>query len=146
MAGIEDLKSSMIRIFADQMQDLGARAFRERLRASLARNDVDFAAMPPAAQHEFVAASHEQAQRLGLRSEQAVAAYALGALWLGVGFEESSPLLEKLLSTSVPEVRKVHAMSEWVRDQLGANSTPQSGDEALRRSFALTAPWGVAGP
>ena len=65
---------------------------------------------------------------------------------MGVGFEEASPLLQKLLSTSVPEVRKTHAMSEWVRDQLGATSTPQSGDEALRKSFALTAPWGVNGP
>ena len=136
----------MTRITADQMEHMGSRTFRERLRASLARNDIDFAAMPSSTQDEFVVACHEQAQRLGLRGESAVAAYALGALWLGVGFEEASPLLKKLLDTSVPEVRKVHAMSEWVRDHLGATSTPQSGDAAIRRSFALTAPWGVNGP
>jgi hypothetical protein len=146
MSGIPDSTSAMIHTTASQMQHLGDQAFRERLRASLARNDVDFAAMSAAAQHAFVAASHGHARLLGLRSEQAVAAYALGALWLGVGFEEASPLLQRLLRTSVPEVRKAHAMSEWVRDQLGATSTPQSGDAAIRKSFALTAPWGVNGP
>jgi hypothetical protein len=136
----------MSQISANQMRHMGDQAFRERLRASLARNDVDFAAMPTGAQREFVTASHEHARLLELRGEQAVAAYALGALWLGVGFEETSPLLQKLLSTSVPEVRKTHAMSEWVRDHLGATSTPDSGDAAIRKSFALTAPWGVNGP
>jgi len=136
----------MSQIAANQMRHMGDQAFRERLRASLARNDVDFAAMPTGAQRELVTASHEHARLLELRGEQAVAAYALGALWLGVGFEETSPLLQKLLSTSVPEVRKTHAMSEWVRDHLGATSTPDSGDAAIRKSFALTAPWGVNGP
>jgi hypothetical protein len=136
----------MNQISSEQLGQMGNRAFRERLRLSLARNDSDYSAMPATAQHEFVVASHEHARLLGLHGESAIAAYALGALWLGVGFEDGSALLQRLLGTSVPEVRKVHAMSEWVRDQLGATSTPGSGDTALRKSFALTAPWGVAGP
>lgn len=135
----------MIQISGNQMERMGDHAFRDRLRASLARNDVDFAAMPPAAQREFSTASHEHARLLELHGEQAVAAYALGALWLGVGFEEASPVLQKLLGTSLPEGRKTHAMSEWIQDQLRATSTPQSGDGAIRKSFALTAPWGVNG-
>jgi hypothetical protein len=136
----------MIQISASQMKQMGDRAFRARLRASLARNDVDFAAMTPEAQQGFVAASHEQARALGLRTEQGIAAYALGALWLGVDFEQSSNLLTSLLKAALPEARKVHAMSEWVKDRLAANPPPQSGDAALRKSFALTAPWGVVGP
>lgn len=127
------------------MRQMGDALFKDRLRLSLARNDVDFAAMAPQAQREFVAAAHEGAHAAGLRTEQGVAGYALGALWLGVGFEEGSRRLQSLLRAGLPEARKVHAMSEWVHDQLGRDATPQSGDAALRRSFVLTAPWGVSG-
>ena len=136
----------MLQCSAEQMQRIGNDVFRGRLRSSLAGNDKDFAAMSPEAQKSFVIASHEQASRLGLRTEQGVAAYALGGLWLGVGFETSSPLLQRLLQTPIPEARKVHAMGDWVHDQLGPGSTPQTGDAALRRSFGQTVNWGIHGP
>ena len=43
----------------------------------------------------------------------------------------------------VPELRKVHGMSNWVHDQLGPHATQQSGDDTLRNSFMLTKPWGL---
>ena len=136
----------MLQCSAEQMQRIGNDVFRGRLRRSLAGNDKDFAAMSPEAQKSFVIASHEQASRLGFRTEQGVAAYALGGLWLGVGFETSSPLLQRLLQSPIPEARKVHAMGDWVHDQLGPGSTPQSGDAALRRSLGQTVNWGINGP
>ena len=136
----------MFQFSAEQMKRLGDDVFRGRLISSLAGNDKDFAAMSPEAQKSFVIASHEQASRLGFRTEQGVAAYALGGLWLGVGFETSSPLLQRLLQTPIPEARKVHAMGDWVHDQLGPGSTPRSGDAALRRSLGQTVNWGINGP
>ena len=136
----------MLQCSAEQMQRIGNDVFRGRLRSSLARNDKDFAAMPYDDRQTFVIDCHEQATRLGLLTEQGVAAYAIGALWLGLDFEMASPLLQSLLQTSIPEARKVHAMSDWVHHQLGPSATPQSGDAALRRSFGQTVNWGVHGP
>ena len=128
-----------------QLGEINDDVLLSRLRRSLARADVDFAAMTPEAQQEFLGAAVPQARALGLRTEQGVAGYVLGALWLGVGFETASPLLSRLLAARVPEARKTHAMGEWVHDRLGPNPTDASGDAALRRSFALTEPWGRSG-
>ncbi len=98
---------------------------------------------PAAEQREFIEISHDRARQLGLRTEQGVAAYVLAASWMGIGFEDSVRLLKALLGAPVPELRKVHGMSQWVHDQLGPNATPESGDNALRRSFHLTRPWGL---
>jgi hypothetical protein len=136
-------KHRMIRLSPNQYARIGGNVFRERLQASLARADADFRALPPADQKEFVALAHDHARGLGFRTEQGVAAYALGASWMGIGFEEPVPLLMVLLRAPVPEVRKVHGMSDWVHDQLGPRATPESGDAALRRSFVLTTPWGL---
>ena len=127
----------------DQVDRIGGDVFRERLRKSLARNDAEFRVMPERDQREFVGLAHDQARRLGFGTEQGVAAYALGALWMGLGFEAPVRLLMVLLQARIPEARKVHGLSEWVHDQLGANATPASGDDALRRSFHLTKPWGL---
>lgn len=127
----------------DQVARIGGEVFRERLRKSLARNDAQFRTMPEADQREFVGLAHEHARRIGFRTEHGVAAYALGALWMGLGFEEPVRLLMVLLQAPIPEARKVHGMSEWVHDQLGPNATSASGDDALRRSFHLTKPWGL---
>ncbi len=126
-----------------QFEKIGANVFRDRLRRSLARADQEFGGLPEPEQREFIELSHEQARLLGFRTEQGVAAYALGALWMGLGFEEGVPLLMTLLQAPVPEVRKVHGMSEWVHDQLGPHATLASGDDALRRSVQLTRPWGL---
>lgn len=128
----------------DQVARIGGDVFRERLRKSLARNDAEFRALPQADQAEFVELAHEHARRIGFRTEQGVAAYALGALWMGLGFEEPVRLLRALLQARIPEARKVHGMSEWVHDQLGPHATAASGDDALRRSFQLTKPWGLS--
>ena len=133
----------MMQISPSQFATVGGGVFRERLRQSLARADSGFRALPQTEQSEFVELSHDHARRLGFRTEQGVAAYALGALWIGIGFEEPVRLLNVLLQAAIPEVRKVHGMSDWVHDQLGPHATPESGDDALRKSFQLTKPWGL---
>jgi hypothetical protein len=126
-----------------QFAKVGGEVFRERLRKSLARADTEFGTLPEPDQKEFIELSHEHARSLGFRTEQGVAAYALGALWMGIGFEEPVTLLMVLLRARIPEVRKVHGLSDWVHDQLGPHATPESGDDALRRSFQRTKPWGL---
>jgi hypothetical protein len=135
----------MMKISGGQQAAIGDDIFLSRLRRSLTRTDVDFAAMAPKAQDEFLVAAVARAREIPFRTEQGVAAYVLGALWLGVGFEADSSLLSRLLAARLPEIRKVHAMGEWVRDRLGPHATEASGDAALRRSFALTEPWGRSG-
>lgn len=133
----------MIQLSPDQFAKVGGEVFRERLRKSLARADAQFSTLPESDQKEFIDLGHEHARGLGFRTEQGIAAYALGALWMGIGFEEPVRLLMVLLRARLPEVRKVHGLSEWVHDQLGPRATPDSGDHALRKSFHLTRPWGL---
>lgn len=132
----------MLQLSSSQHARIGCDLFRERLRQSLAGADAEFRGLPVADQKEFVELSHEHARSLGFRTEQGVAAYALGALWRGLGFEQAVPLLMALLRAPLPEVRKVHGLSDWVHDQLDPLATPLSGDLALRRSYVLTKPWG----
>ena len=132
----------MLQLSSSQLATVGRDVFRERLRQSLARVDADFRSLPAADQNEFVALSHAHARGLGFLTEQGVAAYALGALRMGLGFEAQVPLLMVLLRAPLPELRKLHGMSDWVHDQLNPHATSQSGDTALRESFVLTKPWG----
>jgi hypothetical protein len=133
----------MIQLSPGQFSKVGGEVFRERLRKSLARADGEFGTLPEPDQKEFIALGHDHARGLGFRTEQGVAGYVLGALWMGIGFEEPVKLLMVLLRAQIPEVRKVHGLSEWVHDQLGPRATPESGDDALRKSFQLTKPWGL---
>lgn len=132
----------MLSFTADQTNALGDQVFLNRLDDALRPYDARFAALPAAARLDFLTRALTRARALTLVSERGVAAYALGARWLGLGFEEASPLLMKLLRLPMPETRKIHALCEWVEDQLSPDATPASGDAALRRSFALTEPWG----
>ncbi len=132
----------MLNFTAAQSQALGDQAFLTRLDAGLRPYDARFAALPTAARLDFLTQALSRARELTLVSERGVAAYALGARWMGLGFEQASPLLMKLLRLPMPEDRKVHALCEWVQDQLGPAATPASGESALRRSFTLTEPLG----
>ena len=109
---------------------------------ALAARVPEWAQSGLAERREFVERCLARAAGYGMASEQSVMAYALAALWMGLGFEDESPLLKQLLRAPAPELRKAHGLSEWVADQLGPVATPASGDAAIRRSFALTEPWG----
>ena len=123
-------------------ESIGGQVFLSRLDQQLGQHDPAWGAQAPRERQALLAEFAAQAQRLGLVSERGVAAYALGASWLGSGFEQQAPLLLALLNAPMPEVRKVHGLCDWVHDQLGRTATPASGDAVIRRSFALTEPWG----
>lgn len=132
----------MLSFSATQTRLAERQIFDDKFDRAFAAHVPEWAAIPPAERHEFIAWCLERSGKYGLLSEQSVAAYGLGALWMGAGFEEGSPLLTQLLGSPVPELRKAHGLSEWVADQLGPTATRESGDAAIRSSFALTAPWG----
>lgn len=132
----------MLNLSASQTRWVEHRLFIDKADRALVVRVPEWAASPVDERRDFISMCLERSARHGLRSEQSVMAYALGALWLGLAFEEESPLLLQLLAAPVPELRKSHGLSEWVSDQLGAAASPASGDAAIRTSFALTMPWG----
>ena len=132
----------MLTISTSQLERVERKRFIDKADAALAARIPEWAASPPADRRHFIELCLERGARYGLLSEQSVMAYALGAVWLGMGFEEESPLLMQLLRAPMPEIRKSHGLSDWVGDQIGPHTTPESGDAAIRRSFMLTTPWG----
>jgi predicted GNAT superfamily acetyltransferase len=82
------------------------------------------------------------AQKKGLNTEQGIASYALAVWWLGLNFEAASAKLVALLNTDYPEVRKMHAMNEWVNAAIGAPDNIAAADEKLRQALQSTEAWG----
>ena len=132
----------MLRFSAEQFAQLGRLQFLRKADHVLANNIPVWAQSDYPGRREFAEMCLDRSARYGLRSEQSVLLYTLCAVWLGQMFEEASPLLMRLLNSPLPELRKSHAMCDWVRDQLRPNASPVTGDAAIRRSLELTTPWG----
>lgn len=132
----------MLTLSEHALRQSGRSIFLRRLDDALARLDDTWAVQARDERQAFLSEAWQQADALGLHSERGVAGYALAARWLGLRFEQDVPLLMALLNAPMPEVRKLHGLSDWVHDQLGPHATAASGDAAIRHSFALTEPWG----
>ncbi len=91
----------------------------------------------------FLSQCVEVARVLGLTSELGMASYGLGAWWLNLGFEQQSQLLVRLLSSALPEIRKVLAMNGWIRCRLNLPTEPNAADQALRAAINETSAWGT---
>ena len=132
-----------MRISQAQLDAIARNALLDKLergfRASVP--DADLLESPPL--HDFLVACEQDAQALGLSSEQGIASYALAAWFLGPGFVDRSRYLRQLLASPYPEVRKVHALNEWVHALLGKPQDEEGADLALRQAFFSTAAWGV---
>ena len=120
----------------------GRDRFVNRADQALAAHIPGWAKSPVADRRAFVVLCLQRSSRYGMRHEASVMAYVLGAVWLGIDFEEVSALLRDVLNSGLPEARKSHAMSEWIGDRLRAAATAQSGDATIRRSFLTTSPAG----
>ena len=127
----------------NQCDELGAINFVEKLCAEMARAIPAFHRMVPAAQREFVVQNMREAGRMGMVTEQGVAAYVLAVWWLGAGFTAMSSNLGRLLESSYPEVRKVYAMNEWVHASLARPDDFALADERLKSAFYETKAWGT---
>ena len=132
----------MLRFSAEQFAQLGRLQYLRKADHVLANNIPAWARSDHPGRREFAGMCLDRSARYGLRSEQSVLLYTCCAVWLGQMFEEVSPLLLLLLNSPLPELRKTHAMCDWVRDQLRPGATPVSGDAAIRRSLRLTTAWG----
>lgn len=77
-----------------------------------------------------------------MKTEQGVASYALGVWWISMNFEKISKALVALLQSEYPEVRKVHAMNEWIGAYVGDPGDLAAADEKLRQALEMTKPWG----
>jgi hypothetical protein len=128
----------------DQIDLLARARFVQKLDAAFTRDVPGFGDADEEGRINFLVTCLLAADVKGLKTEQGVASYALGAWWLGVGFEQKSRYLEALLMSSFPELRRVYAMNEWVHTILGEPENISSADEDLKNAFYRTSAWGGA--
>jgi hypothetical protein len=128
-----------------QLQQLAQSALGNKLRDAMLRHAPGFPELAVPQQEEFVDDALLEARLRGMRTEQGLAAYALALWFLEPGFPDASRYLRALLESTAPEVRKVHAMNEWVSARLGAPDNPSLADDRLRQAWFSTAAWGQRG-
>ncbi len=126
-----------------QLDDIARRGLFDKLERGFRASVPDAALLESPLLRDYFAACERDAQALGLRSEQGIASYALAAWFLGPGFVDRSRYLRQLLASPYPEVRKVHALNEWVHALLGKPQDEETADQALRQAFFSTTAWGV---
>lgn len=129
-----------------QQRDRIARnQFVRKLEAAFARDLEDFRELAAADRARYVDEATLEAAEAGLRTEQGLGAYALALWFLGAEFTARSRYLPRLLRSDYPEVRKVHALNEWVHQTLVDEADPDRADRRLREAFEMTAAWGGPG-
>ena len=126
---------------ASQIEGVGTTTFRRQLDRALSREVVDFGLLDASSRIAFLDLGVSCARAAGLRTGQAIASYVLGACYLDVRFESSSALLTALLASTLPELRKVHAMNEWASCLIGNPGNIDQADDAVRRAALLTRAW-----
>jgi len=132
----------MLTFQREQVVRVAQQRFVQQLEASLARSVPEFAALSPNDRLQCLAESLEAAGACGLRSEQALAAYALAAAYIGPGFEAASAALRAVLAGTLPEARRVHALNAWVAAAAGAPGDMTMADAALANALQRTAALG----
>jgi hypothetical protein len=134
-----------MKVDGSQLERLTQSAFRKRLDQAMRRAVPEYAALGEEDRAGFVAEALEEAADWGLRTEQGIASYALGLWFLEPGFPGSSRYAQALLASKLPEVRKIHAMNEWVSARIGQPADMAAADEKLRQAFHATHAWGATG-
>ncbi len=130
-------------IRSEKIDELARAAFIEKLDAAFARDLQDYIGLDRYDRYAFLSLATALAETKGLVTEQGIASYALALWYLGVDFEEKSGELESLLASHYPEVRKVHAMNQWVEAVIGDPDDIAAADQAMKRALNLTEPWGT---
>lgn len=129
-------------IRTEQMTEVARAAFLERLDDALLRDLTDYYKIGRDQRRQFLAAAVELAEHKGFKSEQGLASYVLALWYLDIDFEDKSVELGAMLASEFPEVRRVHALNQWVESFLGEPDNIAAADEALRNALKLTEPWG----
>lgn len=127
----------------EMMNDVARAALLDKLDAAFLRDLAYYPEIDRDQRREFLGAAIQLAEAKGFQSEQGIASYTLALWYLDIDFEEKSNELLSLLSSSLPEVRRVHALNQWVEAVLGEPDNISAADEAITRSLKLTEPWGL---
>lgn len=136
------LGAKMLRIRPEQMDQMARGMFIRKLDAAITRDIPGFADLDSDDRTEFLKQSILAAESKGLKTEQGIASYVLAVWWLGLDFECTSEELKTLLKSDYPEVRKAHAMNEWVQAAIGNPESIAAADEKLKQALAVTEAWG----
>lgn len=131
-----------MKVHARQLQQLGEARLRRKVNTAMVNHAEGFAQLSAEQRSAFMDEALAEARNWGFRSEQGLGAYALALWFLDTDFPASSRYLQALLESTTLEVRKVHAMNEWVSSRLGHPDEPGIADERLRQAYHFTAPWG----
>jgi hypothetical protein len=132
----------MLMIRNDQMQQMARAMFIGKVDRSFQEDVPGFRDLDIHDRDDFILEGMAAAERLGLKTEQGIVSYLLGVWWLGPEFETSSSELEALLHSDYPEVRKVHAMNEWVQTVIGDPDNIAAANQKLKEALQLTEAWG----
>lgn len=132
----------MVIIRSQQMDQLARSIFLNKLDAACVRDIPGFAELGKDERMEFLNRSVSRAKSKGLGTEQGIASYVIAVWWLGLHFETASKELETLLKSDYPEVRKAHAMNEWVHAAIGDPDNIAAADQKLKQALDLTEAWG----
>ena len=131
-----------MQISQDDRDLLANQMFLEKQNAAFLLSVPGFDDLSENDRMEFLKMTKLAAEAEGLRTEQGIVSYALAVWWLGFEFAQLSQELESLLKSSYPEVRKVHAMNEWVNALIGDPDNVAAADEKLKQGLARTEAWG----
>ncbi|PWC33629.1 hypothetical protein [Azospirillum sp. TSO35-2] len=126
----------------DQKTDVAEALFSHKLHRSFLRGLPGFMEWDEDDRLAFVAEGIAQARARNLKTEIGIASYAMAAWWMNFGFDAQSAHLSRVLRSSLPEIRRVHMMNEWVSARLGAPNDAEAADRALGATFWQMAPWG----
>ncbi len=132
----------MFEIRAEQLELQKKITLIEKLDQSFCRQNPNYTKRDDKERFDFLVDCLLTARELGFKTKQGLASYALAAYYLGIGFENMSQRLQALLSSTVPEVRRVYSMNEWVLTIIGDPENLALADETLQRAFDLTSAWG----
>jgi len=136
------LGAKMLIIRPEQMDQMARGIFIGKLDAAFSRDVPGFAELDKDDRTEFLKQSILAAESKGFKTEQGIASYSLAVWWLGLDFECSSEVLKALLESDYPEVRKAHAMNEWVQAAIGNPDNIATADKKLKQALAVTGAWG----
>lgn len=126
-----------------QFQRVSESVFRNRLAQAMLRGVPGFETLAAEERVAFIGAAVAEASGHGLRTEQGLAAYAVALCYLEPDFPATSHYLHALLASTLPEVRKVHAMNEWVSARIGEPDAVGVADARLKNAYGRTRDWGV---
>jgi hypothetical protein len=135
-------EQKMLKVTQQRMGQMAREMFLDKMNRQFLKSVPPYAELPDDLRKDFLRSSIPMAEEKGLTTEQGIVSYALAVLYLGPDFEKASKELQALLASDYPEVRKVHAMNEWVQTMIGHPGNVAAADQKLKQALEVSKPWG----